>query len=122
VNITPITTALFSIFLSASGQLALKHGTKGVGPVAAGDLAGRLPEILGNPFILLGFALYGLGAVLWVSAISELDLSFAYPLVSLSFVLVVAASVLLFKEQPRANHLIGCAVIIIGIWILAWRR
>ena len=50
----------------------------------------------------LGFMLYGLSGVCWLWVLSPAQLSFAYPVLALSFPIVVALSAVLFGElSPR---------------------
>lgn len=82
----------------------------------------RLPEFLfaclGNPWIWL-VAVLGLTALLsWLIALSRLPLTWAYPLTSLSFVVVLAGGILLFGESPTWPKVIATGCIILGVGIL----
>ncbi len=72
--------ALFSILLSASAQLLMKIGM-------SGPTKGLL-----NPHVIAGLGCYGIGAILWLGALSKIPLSVAYPLVGLAISLVVLGS------------------------------
>src|SRR5579863_5597209 len=79
---------VFSIFCGIGGQLALKVGMDHVGRVSADALTQPLAMIgrLGtSPFVLGGLGLYGLGAVAWLTVLSRVPLSLAYPLLALSY-------------------------------------
>ena len=81
---TALAVALLCVLMSSAAQLAMKLGLRGGD--AAGSVAGTYAHALGSPLVWLGLALYGLSAALWIWVLSRLDVSLAYPLVSLGFV------------------------------------
>ena len=108
---------LIAVLLSASGELLLKHGMSQVG-VFTFELP-MLVRIFLMPQIVLGFALVFGGAIFWLAVISRVDLSFAYPMLALGYIIVVFASWLFFQEPLNAAKLVGVAVICSGVVILA---
>lgn len=119
---SPVMVALMSVTLTVMGQLLLKLGMKQVGQVPLGELAAKLPSLVGNPRIVVGLGIYGFSAFLWMSAISRMDLSLAYPLISLGIVLVGVASVFLLGEQFDTYRIIGSVLIILGILVMTGTR
>lgn len=113
-----IAVALLSVTLTVLGQLLLKMGIKQVGQVPLGELFGKLPVLFGNPMIATGLGIYALSAVLWLSAISRLDLSYAYPLISLGIVLVSVISWLVLQEVQEPRRIVGSALIVLGILVM----
>ena len=82
--------ALVSICLSVVAQFCLKAGMSSatVKTALADPLAPKTVLALAtNPYLLAGFALYGLGAVVWLSVLARWDVSKAYPFVGLGFAL-----------------------------------
>ncbi|MEP6829195.1 MAG: EamA family transporter [Rhizomicrobium sp.] len=75
-------------------------------------------SVLGNVKILTGFLLYGLGAIVWLAVLSKWDVSKAYPLVGLGFVLSLAVGFLI-GEQITAIRVVGVAFICLGIMLVA---
>ena len=76
----------------------------------------------GTPFnllLVLGYAMLILRGFVWVFILKTVRLSFAYPLVSSTFVLVLLASWLVFGEPLTWPKLVGCACIIGGISVVA---
>ena len=98
-------------------QLAIKWHMAGVGPLpeALPEKLGFLGAQLFNPWILSGLAAAFLAALSWMAAMTQFDLSYAYPFTSLSFVLVLALSVHLFHEPVSLPKVLGLALIISGI-------
>ncbi|WP_166239350.1 EamA family transporter [Paenibacillus turpanensis] len=109
--------AFISILLGASAQIMLKKGSGALNGVK-GSLVDTVMKVALNPFIIGGFVLYGLSAVTWVAVLSKMKLSVAYPLVSLSYVIVVIASYFIFKETIVWTQIVALAFIVIGVLLL----
>lgn len=108
--------ALFSITLTALGQVMLKLGTTHTAPEL--PAAERLLRMLIHPYVLAGLVLYGVSTLLWLLAISQLKLSVAYPMVSLSYVIVVGASHLILHESITGFQKLGLVLILVGVLFL----
>ena len=80
---------------------------------------GVLAAYLANPYIWSALLLYGISAVLWLYSLTKVELSFAYPMVALGYVLVCVFSVLLFKETMPGLRIAGLCVIVAGIIMIA---
>ena len=92
--------------------------------------AGRLPEGIGekfffllkmmlNPWVMSGYVSAFCASLFWMAAMTKLDLSYAYPFTSLSFILVAVFSWLFFQEPITAPKIIGILLVISGIIITA---
>jgi len=114
---TALALLLVAIALSATGEMLLKHGMSQIG-VFSFELP-MLVRIFLHPAILLGFTLVFGGAIFWLAVISRVDLSYAYPMLALSYVIVVFASWIIFSEELNPAKLLGVAVICSGVVILA---
>jgi multidrug transporter EmrE-like cation transporter len=109
---------LVSVTLAAIGQVAWKLGMNQTGQSTATNFAAVMTVLL-NPYILLGFVLYGLGTIFWLIALSKKDLSFVYPFISLTYMLVLILSNVILKESIGINKLVGIMFIITGLFIIA---
>jgi multidrug transporter EmrE-like cation transporter len=103
--------ALLSVALSAGAQMLMKYGM--TGPRPTGWVALALSAL--NPWVIAGLACYGLSAVLWLSVLSRMPLSQAYPLVALAIALVVILSWLIFREQIPLARACGVGLIVAGV-------
>jgi drug/metabolite transporter (DMT)-like permease len=72
-------------------------------------------RLLLNPWIITGLLGAFLASLSWMAAMTKFSLSYAYPFVSLSFVLVLICSNLFFQEPITINKSIGMGFIILGI-------
>ena len=78
-----------------------------------------MATVLLNPFVLLGFLMYGLSTVLWLMALSRKDLSFVYPFISLTYILVLVLSSLVLREGIGTGKILGIIFIVIGLIAIA---
>lgn len=102
---------LLSSLCAAGGQMMLKQGASG------------RTDILQfvNGWIAGGLALYALGTVLWVGALSNTPLTVVYPYTALTFVIVYASGALLFGEVVPTRALAGIAFVLIGLLLINLR-
>lgn len=106
-----------AILLSTTGQLFLKMGMNQVGDFsfAPDALFAVLPQIIFNPFIWLGFAGFIGGTIFWLGVISRAPLSLAYPILAMSYFVVVMEAGLLLGEPITWQLLLGVAIIFVGV-------
>lgn len=111
---------LASVSLGVLGQFLIKRGLNSLGKLdfAAGLVVAYLKVFL-SPLVVLGLGVYFLGVFFWLYALSKVDLSYAYPFVSLSYVLVILASVFLLGEQVTPLRWLGVAAICAGVVLVA---
>lgn len=76
-------------------------------------------KLLVNPFILLSIFLTLLSGLSWMIAMSKFEISYAYPYVSLGFVLIVISSYLFFNEPITIYKVFGVLFIVMGVFILS---
>ena len=109
-----------AILLSTTGQLFLKMGMNQVPDFAftPDALAAALPAIVLNPFVWLGFIGWIGGTVFWLGVISRAPLSLAYPILAMSYFVVVMEAWLFLGEQVTWQHWLGVAIIFVGVVIV----
>jgi multidrug transporter EmrE-like cation transporter len=112
---------LISVCVGAVGQIMLKQGmlNNGQMTLAFGDLGQTLWKLATNPFVVFGLALYASGTVFWLAALSRVDLSYAYPFASLSYVVMLLASWQLFDENITPLRLLGTGVVMLGVFLIS---
>lgn len=112
---------LIVVLTNAMSQLMLKHGMNLTGQFefSSGGIMRTLPKVLLNPYIVLGGLTMILSMGLHLMALSRVDISFAYPFLSVSYVLVLFAGYLLFGEAINASRIFGVALICLGTVFVA---
>lgn len=115
-----MTLILLSVFMGAAGQILLKVGANILGEFdfSLNTFFHSIWVILKSPVIVIGLILFGLSFMLWVKVLTKSELSQAYPMVSLSYVIIGVLSPILFNEQLTANKVIGMVTIVAGVFIL----
>ena len=97
--------------IGAGAQVLLKIG--------ASQIPSANPiNILLNPYLFTGYALYGMSTILLILALRKGHLSLLYPVISLTYVWVTILSVLIFHEAVNPYKGVGLAIIVAGVGIL----
>ena len=106
-----------TILFTIAGQLLIKWQMAKVGqlPVPLGEKLLFVLACFLNPFIILGFVSALVASLCWMAAMTKFDLSYAYPFMSLSFVLVLILSAFLFHEPVTVYKIVGLGLIVAGI-------
>lgn len=111
-----------SVSLSAFAQIALKAGMAS-SPVER--LVGKPPSavsllyVLFSPFVLFGLFLYFGSALVWLSVLSRVEVSTAYPFVAVGFVLTGLLGWLVFNDSFSTTKIVGTILILAGVVILS---
>ncbi|MEW6608739.1 MAG: multidrug resistance protein [bacterium] len=103
---------LMCICVGVGGQLLLKTG------VSQAEI-GNYFQMLTHPAVIIGGFLYIGSSFLWLLLLQRAHLSYLYPLISVSYVLVVIASCLLFQEIVSPIRWIGVGVICVGVTLVS---
>lgn len=111
---------LVSVALGAVGQVILKYAVNGMGEINLGwpQVVNTLLRIFTNGWIVLGVFCFVTSMVLWIKVISNMELSKAYPSVSLSYIIVFVLSVVLFKENVTVMKTAGIVLVSMGVYFL----
>ena len=112
---------LTGVLLNASAQLLLKAGTNSVGTFSfsADNLLPVGLKLATEPHILGGLTCYVISVVVWIMALSRVEVSLAYPMLSIGYVVNAFAAWWLFGEAMTIERLVGIGVIIFGVFLLA---
>ncbi|WP_085520534.1 EamA family transporter [Tuberibacillus sp. Marseille-P3662] len=108
-----IGTIVFTVY----GQLILKwrmNQTEGL-PEDLWDKFLFLFKLVFDPFVFSGLAAAFVAALFWMAAMTKFAISYAYPFMSLSFVLVVFLSAMVFNESIGWLKVIGLLLVISGL-------
>jgi drug/metabolite transporter (DMT)-like permease len=117
--------ALSAPLIGTIGQLLLKSVMRDVGPIALAQVTSPwrvVQQLVVNPIFLVAVALYALGFVIWLIVLSKLDLSYAYPILALSYSLVPLLSWWAFGEHISPVRWIGIAIICAGVAVVGLSR
>jgi drug/metabolite transporter (DMT)-like permease len=121
MNLSTFGFIISGVILNAFAQLFLKAGTNAVGAIhltsenwfsTGWKLATQLP-------ILAGLTCYAISLVVWVIGLSRADVTMAYPMLSLGYVVTAVLAWMFLGEVVSPQRMVALAVIIIGVALLA---
>lgn len=114
---------LFTVITNATAQLLLKHGMNGVGAFNVGSesIGPLVARIIFNPFVFLGLTMFvvSMGSHLFV--LSRVDVSFAFPFLSIAYVLVALWAHFFMGEALTLNNIIGIGLIVAGTLFISMK-
>lgn len=113
---------LLSIGIAVGGQILLKIGMNKIGAISLNSLSsvGHLfVSIFKSPLVLVGLFCYVISAAIWLVVLSAVDLSFAYPFIGLTYVLILIVSKFVLKEDVNPIRWAGAAIITIGVIVIS---
>ncbi|WP_088655819.1 EamA family transporter [Geofilum rhodophaeum] len=107
------------ILFTVYGQLVLKWrmNLKGQLPEALNEKALFMVKLFLDPWLVSGFAAAFIASLFWMAAMTKFEISFAYPFMSASFILVFLLSMFLFGETFTWGKVIGLLLITAGIFV-----
>jgi multidrug transporter EmrE-like cation transporter len=120
--IKSILLILISISIAVGGQILLKIGMNRIGNITVNSMSSLGHLFLGvvkSPIVLVGLFMYVISAAIWLVVISAVDLSFAYPFIGLTYVLILIVSKFILKESVNPIRWAGAAIITIGVVVIS---
>ena len=120
MNAISFALVLTGVMLNAGAQLLLKAGVNAVGRFDY-SLANLVPvglKIASQWPILAGLSCYVVSVAVWIAALSRVDVSLAYPMLSLGYVVNALLAAWLFGEPLTLPRLLGIGIILVGVFVL----
>lgn len=110
---------LVSVFFAVAGQLTLKSAMDNIGRIGKTSQLGETAlRALKEPLLWTGLALFGISALFWLVVLSRVRLSVAYPIVGISYILIVLLARFRLHEHVPPLRWVGVSVIALGIAII----
>ena len=121
MNLVSFSLLMLGVFLNATAQLLLKAGTNAVGQFefSAGNVVPVGMKLALEPHIMGGIACYVVSVAVWILGLSRVEVSIAYPMLSVGYVLNAVAAWYLFGEAVSLTRLTGIGIIILGVYVVA---
>lgn len=109
------------VLLNAVAQLALKASVSETGIINLDlqSLFTTAGSLVSNLWLWLGLLCYAVSVVVWLLALSRVDVSIAYPMLSVGYVVNAIAAWQLFGEPLNIGKVVGIGIIIVGVYVLA---
>ena len=121
MNFISFSIILTGVMLNAIAQLALKASVKEMGAIGLNfsSSATAFLRLASEPFLWVGLFCYGISVIVWILALSRVDVSIAYPMLSMGYVVNAFFAWQLFGEAMNPARMIGMGVVLLGVYILA---
>ncbi|MDD2701957.1 MAG: hypothetical protein PHH36_12080 [Sideroxydans sp.] len=110
-------TIIFTVY----SQLIMRWQVTEAGALPS-DIAAKfvyIVNLLLNPWVLSGILATFLAGVSWMLTMTKFEISYAYPFVSLNYLLVLAAGFTLFGESISTTKILGSVLVILGIIVIS---
>lgn len=121
IALHPYIFVIACVALNIISQIFLKTGMNGIGHFQM-DVQGLLTggiKAATNPYIIMGLFLYGLSFALWLIVLSKLEVSLAYPLLSIGYIIMPFVGYLFLNESLSVDRIVGICIIIVGVYVVS---
>jgi multidrug transporter EmrE-like cation transporter len=119
MNMVNVILLVVSIGLAIVGQILMKQGMIMFGQFPMSQFIQNIFPMLFQPFVFFGIVAFGFSSLFWLAVISRIQLSLAYPLVSVAYVITAIYSYYFFNENLSPLRWIGIIIICIGVFIIS---
>ncbi len=111
---------MLGVMLNAGAQLLLKEGMRRIGffEFAWANVVPVGLQVAVNPFVLAGIFAYVVSVGVWLLVLSRVEVSFAYPLLSVGYIVNAVAGYYLFQENLSLTRITGILIIIAGVYLV----
>ena len=111
---------IFGVMLNAAAQLALKQGMRKIGyfDFRLANSGRVFLAIIASPYIFTGLVFYAVSVVVWLLVLSRVEVSYAYPLLSIGYIVTALAGWHFFNEPVGSIRWAGIIVICLGVWLI----
>lgn len=110
---------LASVLLNAIAQLLIRKGMLVVGTVSVTNFSQNLVPMLLNPWLWGAMLSYAISILLWMSVLSKVEVSFAYPFLSIGYIFAAIVGYMVFNEHLSMTRILGIVVICIGVILIS---
>src|SRR5690349_10326784 len=122
MNLTTFAFIISGVLLNAIAQVLLKAGTNAIGGAIHLTMSNAFEtfvKVISQLPILGGLACYALSLVVWIMGLSRTDVTIAYPMLSLGYVVAALGAWMFLGEMISPQRLVAIGVIIVGVVLLA---
>jgi multidrug transporter EmrE-like cation transporter len=110
---------LSSVMLNCTAQLLIRKGMLGIGIVDFSNFTRLIWTMLTNLYLWFAMICYGVSIILWMIVLSKVEVSYAYPFLSIGYVVASMAGYYFFNESLSLIRVMGIIVICIGVYLIS---
>ena len=109
---------LFAVGAAATGQLLLKHGMTGVAATVEREGGPLLLKAATSPWVIGGLVVFGISALAWLTTLSRVPLSVAYPFNALGLLAIIGSSAIVLHERVTPLAWLGALMVAGGLVVV----
>ena len=111
---------MLGVLLNAAAQIFLKEGMRRIGhfEFVWANLFPISLQVAGNIFVLGGLFCYVVSVAVWLLVLSRVEVSYAYPLLSVGYIVNAVAGYYLFQENLSVTRITGIVIICVGVYFV----
>ncbi len=109
----------FQLVLNAGTQIILKNGVTALSNAEQSGVFCLIMRAMGNIHIIGGIFCYVCSFIIWLYLLSKLEVSYLYPMGSVSYVLAAVAGYVFFQEHMSLLRVAGIVTIMFGVFLIA---
>lgn len=110
---------LISVLLNCAAQLCIRKGMLIVGEIGMTGLIQNLGNMLTNLWLWAAMFCYAISILMWMAVLSKVEVSFAYPFLSVGYVVAALVGYYFFGESLTLTRIAGIIVICIGVYLIS---
>ena len=110
---------LLSVLLNCAAQLLIRKGMLIEGEVGMRNMLSHVGSMITNLWLWGAMLCYALSILLWMSVLSKVEVSYAYPFLSVGYVVSAVAGYVLFNENLSPVRIAGIIVICAGVILIS---
>ena len=121
MNLATFGFLITGVLLNAIAQILLKLGTKAVGEIhlTMDNWFATGIKVISQLPIIAGLCCYAISLVVWIIGLSRTDVTIAYPMLSLGYVVSAAGAWMFLGETVSLQRMLALAIIVAGVALLA---
>lgn len=112
---------IVSVLLNCAAQLCMKKGMMSIGEITNGvqGMVSAFPNMISNLSLWISAGCYVISILLWLVVLSKVDVSYAYPFLSIGYILSAVVGYFAFNESVTPVRIAGIIVICIGVVLIS---
>ena len=114
-----IVLILLSVLLNCAAQLCIRKGMLIIGEVSTSTAAKSIIPMLTNFWLWVAMSCYAISILLWMAVLSKVEVSFAYPFLSIGYVVAAVVGYYCFGESLTIPRIAGIIVICLGVYLIS---
>ncbi len=110
---------LGSVLLNCAAQIFIRKGMLLVGEVGMEGLVRNVGSMISNLWLWMAMLCYAISILMWMAVLSKVEVSFAYPFLSIGYVVAAIVGYYFFGESLTLTRIMGILVICIGVYLIS---